>query len=524
MLIKFFPNGKGGGAGPVDYLTAQSVLAYDANRDPIRDEYGQPEMITRDPLPEVLRGQAQGMKDLIDACPHKWSYRAGVISFAVEDAPSEDQQHEVMDHFEALAFAGLEASQFSCLWVRHSHEDRVELHFCTPRTELESGRSLNIAPPNYERAFDSLRDLMNKTHEWADPMDVSREQEMRQISENSERANGREALHDWITDQISVGLICDRAELLETLTEAGFEIPRAGKNYITVKDPEMNERWRLKGEVFNENWTAEATIERQTEQGLGGDTDGTRRLDAIELGELQERFAGQCETRAAYNRGRYPQVSALERHGLERSTEQGASIDASVTLDGGGERLDIDPVLAGADVFVELENGRFEYELADAELWDPADQSRGTDVSDTRPRDSDAKDLHLGGQIGDMRENQGGVDEQNTPDSAGARIAGLRRRIGESLRNFSAGIARFGETLDRVDREEVDYTERLRGAAVTVADVIGRSIARIVERCGELRSAGKQAAREFEISENRRGTLEDAVTLQERENSHGLGL
>ena len=57
MLIKFFPNGKGGGAGPVDYLTAQSVLAYDANRDLIRDEHGQPKMITRDPLPEVLRGQ-----------------------------------------------------------------------------------------------------------------------------------------------------------------------------------------------------------------------------------------------------------------------------------------------------------------------------------------------------------------------------------------------------------------------------------------------------------------------------------
>ena len=108
-----------------------------------------------------------------------------------------------------------------------------------------------------------------------------------------------------------MGLIRDRAELLETLTDAGFEIPRAGKNYITVKDPEMNERWRLKGEVFNENWTAEATVERQVEQGLGGDTYRTRRLDAIEFGEIQERFAGQCETRATYNRERYPQVSAL---------------------------------------------------------------------------------------------------------------------------------------------------------------------------------------------------------------------
>ena len=57
MLIKFFPNGKGGGAGPVDYLTARTVLAYDENRDLIRDESGQPQQVARDPLPEILRGE-----------------------------------------------------------------------------------------------------------------------------------------------------------------------------------------------------------------------------------------------------------------------------------------------------------------------------------------------------------------------------------------------------------------------------------------------------------------------------------
>ncbi len=42
MLIKFFRNGKGAGAGPVGYLVAHEVLAYDANRDLIRDAAGQP--------------------------------------------------------------------------------------------------------------------------------------------------------------------------------------------------------------------------------------------------------------------------------------------------------------------------------------------------------------------------------------------------------------------------------------------------------------------------------------------------
>ncbi|WP_029375219.1 hypothetical protein [Oceanicola sp. S124] len=91
MLIKFFPNGKGGGAGPVEYLTARTVLAYDDNRDLIRDASGQPMTVVREPLPEVVRGDPQGMIDLIDACPHKWTYRAGVVSFAREDAPRADQ-------------------------------------------------------------------------------------------------------------------------------------------------------------------------------------------------------------------------------------------------------------------------------------------------------------------------------------------------------------------------------------------------------------------------------------------------
>ncbi|MDO5529814.1 MAG: hypothetical protein Q4F71_10465 [Paracoccus sp. (in: a-proteobacteria)] len=65
MLIQFCPNGKGGGAGPVNYLTDREVLAYDENRALIRDEAGKPQTITRNPLPEVLRGDPQRMTKCI---------------------------------------------------------------------------------------------------------------------------------------------------------------------------------------------------------------------------------------------------------------------------------------------------------------------------------------------------------------------------------------------------------------------------------------------------------------------------
>ena len=120
------------------------------------------------------------MTNLIAARPHKWSYRAGVISFAEGEQPSDEEPRQVIDRFEELAFAGLDSDRYACKWVRYTHEDHVELHFRIPRVELQSGRSLNIALPGFERAFDSLRDLMNKEHDWADLMDAARTAEPKQ--------------------------------------------------------------------------------------------------------------------------------------------------------------------------------------------------------------------------------------------------------------------------------------------------------------------------------------------------------
>ncbi len=50
MLIKFFRNGQGGGSGPVDYLVERDVVAYDQNRNTIRDERGDVMLFAREPL------------------------------------------------------------------------------------------------------------------------------------------------------------------------------------------------------------------------------------------------------------------------------------------------------------------------------------------------------------------------------------------------------------------------------------------------------------------------------------------
>lgn len=517
MLIKFFPNGKGGGAGPVNYLTARTVLAYDENRDLIRDASGQPKHVTRNPLPEVLRGDAATMTDLIDACPHKWSYRAGVISFAEADRPSDEEQQQVIDRFEELAFAGLDGDQYACMWVRHTHEDRVELHFCTPRMELHSGRSLNIAPPGYERAFDSLRDLMNREYDWADPLDAARIAETKKVAEAPDRAAGREALHGWISDQIYEGLITDRAVLTEALKEAGFEVPRAGKNYMTVKDPDTGERWRLKGEFFHEDWTAEKAIERKAERGPRADAQRERRLDGSSVAELQDRFEDHCRKRAGYNQDRYRNVSVAREEASDAAEREhredglnALGLDGTDSLLRGDERDD-HSILGEELVRAE-----------DAHARDHNDGASGRDLPDGDGRADGIAGLRAGGSGTGLPADRKGVND-GWPDTVGARIADLRRAVNGGLESLSAGVSRLRGTMDARNEGLTGWVEALRDRVGQVTGLIDRCLGRLDAGRSNLRAAIVEAEDQLgNHQESRDAPRHEIIEEMDAEERHGL--
>lgn len=511
MIISFFATGTGGGAAPIDYLTAREVLAYDENRNLIHDDTGQPQTKIRDPLPEVLHGNPDQTRDLIDASPNKWSYTAGVISFADSDDPSPDAQQEAIELFEALAFAGLDRDQYDCLWVRHSHEGNVELHFCTPRLELNTGKALNIAPPGHENAFASLRDLMNKTHGWADPLDPERAREVRETIEAPTRAQGREALHDWILDQISVGAITDRASMIDALADAGFEIPRTSKNYITAKDPDTGERWRLKGEIFHDDWQAEPP-RREIERGPGDDPQRPRRLDGISARELQERFQQHCDQRAAYNRDRYQVLSQRQQERVGEAERDDPALVDDLTLGDRGDGLSLDRDSADGELVLDGFDGAF----GDDGTWPDTDRTGWADMGDSGPRPDRIEDLHHSRDAGHLYRDQGTLDDTD-PDSIGARIARIRRTVGDGLRELSQGIARLGETLDQQDRKQGEWLGALRGAIDEITSHVRHHIGRLAARGAELRDASGEIGDQLETSERRREAAERELATRSRD-------
>ena len=89
-LRSVFPHGRGNGSAPTRYLVRQDY--------PGRDMHP----------PEVLRGDVERTRALIDSLNTTWRFTAGVLSWHPEDKVTPEQERRVMDDFEAVAFAGLE--------------------------------------------------------------------------------------------------------------------------------------------------------------------------------------------------------------------------------------------------------------------------------------------------------------------------------------------------------------------------------------------------------------------------------
>ena len=103
------------------------------------------------------------------------STRSLVIAWAPEDRPSDAQIGAVLDEFEKTAWAGLEPDRYA--WTAVLHRERgggVHVHVLTARCDLETGRSLNIAPPGWQKTFGPLRDACNYQHGWSRPDDPAR--------------------------------------------------------------------------------------------------------------------------------------------------------------------------------------------------------------------------------------------------------------------------------------------------------------------------------------------------------------
>ena len=252
MHIKCLPRGRGSARAAVDYLVGE------------RDAEGH-----RREGVEVLRGNPDMVAAVADSLEFERRYTSVVIAWAPDDRPTDEQVEAVLDEFEKTAWAGFEPDRYA--WTAVLHRERgggVHAHVLAAQCDLETGRSLNIAPPGWQRTFDPLRDAFNHEHGWSRPDDPARARAQqpghRAYIEASKlraglehEADPRALIRDYLVQRVEHGAVQSRADVVSALEEVGLEVPRQGKNYLTARDPDSGKRWRLRGALYEHDFRPE---------------------------------------------------------------------------------------------------------------------------------------------------------------------------------------------------------------------------------------------------------------------------
>ena len=113
---------------------------------------------------------------MADALQFEHKYTSGVIAWAPEDKPSDAQIGRVVDEFEKTAWAGLEPDRYAWAAVQHREAGKgVHVHILAARVDLETGKSLNIVAPGWQKGR-LTRYGIGQNHEngWSRPDDSER--------------------------------------------------------------------------------------------------------------------------------------------------------------------------------------------------------------------------------------------------------------------------------------------------------------------------------------------------------------
>ena len=250
MIVKFFRHGTGSGSAVFDYL-----LGKDGDR----------------PDAEILRGDVDQQKLLIDSLEFKRQYTSGCLSF--EEAPDHltlKQKNDIMDGFEETITAGLEVDRVSFAWIEHRDKGRLELNFVIANVDLEHGRLFQPYIHSQDKTrVNAWKDIQNIHYDLSDPNDPIRKRLMAQ-RDNLPRATkeAREAITEGLESMVANGLITNRHEVIKTLQDAGFEIARETDKAISIKNPSGGRNIRLTGGLYERDFKfgreVQETVERDS--------------------------------------------------------------------------------------------------------------------------------------------------------------------------------------------------------------------------------------------------------------------
>ena len=215
---------------------------------------------------EVLRGDIDNQAMLIDSLDFKQKYTSGCLSFTESaDQVTEEQKEQLMDSFEETIRAGLGVDRVAVSWIEHRDKGRLELNFVYANVDLEHGRAFQPYVHNVDkRRVNAWKDIQNIEHGFTDPNDPANKRLMAQ-RDNLPRdvKEARQAITDGLQALVEEGAITSRADVVQSLTDSGFEIARQTDKAISIKnpDPESKRNIRLTGRLYERDFNFSAEVQ-----------------------------------------------------------------------------------------------------------------------------------------------------------------------------------------------------------------------------------------------------------------------
>lgn len=274
----------------------------------------------------LLKGDPDATTEVINGLNFAKIYTSGTLAFAYNegDKLSEQDKFDIIEKFENALFPNIPIEQISGYWVEHTdkilrdeetgepildangqEQKRLELNFIYANVELTTGKALPIYYHNNDVHLTSaFRDVINAEYDLIDPNAINYRQSL-SIPKNLPKHKKEilESAHDLVCAELSLGNINDRSDILKVLTSAGIEIAsKPTHKYISLKDPEGGQNIRMKGEIYEPEFTVEKFIrehnssEAKKHEYSDADIAAARERLQYSVGKRAERFESRFFT------------------------------------------------------------------------------------------------------------------------------------------------------------------------------------------------------------------------------------
>ncbi len=238
MLVKFLPTYTGGGLGSINYLLNERRKAAGTAK--------------------VVKGDENLTRAVIKGVTYKQKTCFGVLSFEEKhDFMNEEQKLKIINDFERALLGDYMLGRVNVLWVEHSDKNgRLELNFLIPKIDMPTGKSFNPYLAKFDQhRIDLIKRMINNEYSLSSPDDPAREQAISASKKNIGHYKNLEELDKKLHDLVGQGYIKNRDHMIELLNQSGIEVTRSTKKSITVVLPNQKTKNRLKGGIYDANFT-----------------------------------------------------------------------------------------------------------------------------------------------------------------------------------------------------------------------------------------------------------------------------